>query len=51
LFSLDGTSWWSNLKQLERRMKEREAEEAKILNDAKKFFKTRPLISAKSKKG
>lgn len=49
LYSIDGETWSSDLRQLERRMKQREAEEAKILSDAKKFFKSRPLISEKSR--
>jgi hypothetical protein len=48
LFSIDGECWSSNLAQLEERMKEREAEQEKILAEAKKYLTGRAGLSKKS---
>jgi hypothetical protein len=41
LHSLDGSCWSSDLVQLQKRIQEREKEQAKILAEAAKFFKNR----------
>jgi hypothetical protein len=48
LHSLDGEVWGSDLAQLQKRIQEREKEQAKVLNEARKFFKNRVGLSKKS---
>jgi hypothetical protein len=48
LFSIDGTSWSSDLKQLEKRMKEKAKEQAKILGEAKKFLRSRAGLAERT---
>jgi hypothetical protein len=41
LYSIDGEIWASDLRQIEKRMKERQREHDKIAEEARKFFKSR----------
>jgi hypothetical protein len=48
LHSLDGEIWGTDLAQLQQRMEQREKEQARILNEAKKYLKGRAGLSKKS---
>jgi hypothetical protein len=48
LHSLDGEIWGPDLAQLQQRMEQREKEQARILNEAKKYLKGRAGLSKKS---
>jgi hypothetical protein len=45
----DGATWSSDLEQLRERMKRREEEQARVLDNAKKFLKSRPGLADKSR--
>lgn len=49
LYSLDGQSWSSDLRQLQKRMEQRRRENDKVVRDAAKFFKSRPMLSKRTK--
>src|SRR5262245_18474792 len=49
IYSLDGKLWSSDLRQLRERMRLREEEMARVLDSAKKFFKSCRSLAEKSR--
>lgn len=49
LLSPDGETWSTDLPQLERRMKQREKEMTKVLDEARKFLRGRPGLTEKTR--